>query len=87
MVYFNMITIILIISLINATIQIALFIIYLYYWYKMRSSQGVTDYQINKTLFHIAIAMGATISIAKFLFFIEWKIIIARGKEDKNLTR
>ena len=86
MVYFNMITIILIISLINATIQIALFIIYLYCWYKMRSSQGVTDYQINKKLFHIAIGMGATISIAKFLFFIEWMIIIARGLAKKIRT-
>ena len=84
--FFTMITIMLVFSLINAPIQIALFIIYLWYWYKMRNSWDITDYQINKKLFRIAIAMGATISVAKLFFVIDWIIILARDKEDKNFT-
>ena len=85
-IYFTMITITYTISSINAPIQIALFIIYLYYWYKMKSSQDITDYQINKKLFRIAIAMGATINVAKLLFFIDWMINTTWDKEYKNLA-
>ena len=48
-------------AFIRAPIQTALFMIYLYYWYKMRISREITGYQINKKIFRIAIAMGATI--------------------------
>ena len=85
-IYFTMVTITYTISSINAPIQIVLFIIYLYYWYKMKSSQDITDYQINKKLFRIAIAMGATINVAKLLFFIDWMINTTWDKEYKNLA-
>ena len=70
--YYAMVTLMYIISTINSLIQITLFIIFLYYWYKMRNSRGTADYQINKKIFRIAVAMGATISIANFIFFISW---------------
>ena len=85
-IYFTMVTIMYTISSINAPIQIALFIIYVYYWYKMKSSQDITDYQINNKLFRIAIAMGATINVAKLLFFIDWMINTTWDKEYKNLA-
>ena len=81
-----MVTIMYVFSLMSAPIQIVLFIIYLYYWYTMRNSRDITDYQINKKLFHIAIAMGATISFTKLFFFVNWMIFIVRGKEDDNLN-
>ena len=85
-IFFIMVTIMYVFSLMNAPIQIALFIIYLYYWYKMRNSREITDYQINKKLFRISIAMGATISVVKLFFFVNWMIFIVRGKEDNNLN-
>ena len=84
-IYFTMATMMHIFNLINAPIQIATLIVYLYYWYKMRNSRDITDYQINKKIFCIAIAMGATIGIANFFYFINWMIIIVRD-DDKNLT-
>ena len=85
-IYFIMVTLMHIASTLNALIQIAMFIVYLYHWYKMRNSKDITDYQINKKIFRIAIAMGATISIANFFYFIDWMIIIARDDDDKNST-
>ena len=81
--YHAMLTLMYTISTINSLIQIALFIVFLYYWYKMRNSRGTADYQINKRIFRIAVAMGATISIANFFFFINW--INARGNGN-NLS-
>ena len=60
-VYFTMVTLMFIVS---TLIQIAMFIVYLYYWYKLSNSRDITDYQINKKIFRIAIAMGGTISVA-----------------------
>ena len=84
-IYFTMVTMMHIISKLIAPIQIAMFIVYLYYWYKIRSTKDIMDYQINKKIFRIAIAMGATIGIANFQF-IDWIMIIARDDDDKNLT-
>ena len=39
---------------INAPIQIAMFIIYLYYWYKMRNVRDIISYQINRKIFCVA---------------------------------
>ena len=85
-VYFIMVTLMSVFSYINAPIQIAMFIVYLYYWRKMRNSRDTTDYQINKKIIRTAAAMGATISIANFFYFIDWMIIIAREEDGMNLT-
>ena len=77
--YHNMLTLMYTISSVNSLIQIALFIMFLYYWYKMRNSRGTADYQINKKIFRIAVAMGATISIANFFFVIDWINARANG--------
>ena len=69
-------------SSINAPIQITMFIAYLCYWYKMRNLKDLTDYQINKKIFLIAVAMGATISVANFLFLVNW---INARINDSNL--
>ena len=71
-IFFNIVTLMHVFSFINAPIQIAVFIIYLYYWYKIRNSGDITDYQINKRIFRIAVAMGATICIANFFFILDW---------------
>ena len=68
-------------SSINVLIQIAMFIAFLYYWYKMRNSMDLMDYQINKKIFLIAVAMGATISVANFFFLVDW--INARVNDSK----
>ena len=70
-------------TFINAPIQIAMFIVYLYYWYKVRNSRDITNYQINKRIFRVAVAMGATISIANFFFVVNWINIRTNGT---NLT-
>ena len=76
-IFFVMITLMHVFSFINAPIQIALFTIYLYYWYMMRISQEITGYQINKKIFRIAIAMGATICFTNFFAILDW--ILASG--------
>ena len=57
-------------SAFNVLIQIAMFIAFLYYYHKMRYSKYLTDYQINKKILLIAVVMGATISVANFLFLV-----------------
>ena len=69
-------------SSLNVSIQIAMFMAYLCYWYKMRNSRGLMNYQINKKIFLIAVAMGATISVANFLFLVNW---INARINDSNL--
>ena len=69
-IFFTMITLMYIFTFINAPIQIGMFIMYLYYWYKLRNSRDITDYQINKKIFQVAVAMGATISISNFFFLV-----------------
>ena len=68
---------------ISAPIQIAMFIAYLCYWYKMRNSKDLTDYQINKKIFLIAVAMGATICVANLVFLVNW---INARVTDSNLS-
>ena len=80
-IFFTMVILTHTFSSINAPIQIAMFIAYLYYWYKMRNSKDLTDYQINKKIFLIAVAMGATISVANFFFLVDW--INARVNDSK----
>ena len=84
--YYTMVTLMYTISSINSLIQIALFIMFLYYWYKMRNSRGTADYQINKKMLRIAIAMGATISIANLFFFINWINARANGNSLSDLA-
>ena len=56
----------------NGLTQIAVFIVFLYYWYKMWKSRDIADYQINKEIFLISVGMGATISTANFFYFASW---------------
>ena len=56
----------------NGLIQIAVFILYLYYWYKMWKCQDITDHQINKKILLISVGMGATISTANLFHFVHW---------------
>ena len=87
LVYFTMVTLIYGFTFINAPIQIAMFIIYLYYyWYKMRNVQDITSYQINKKIFRVAVAMGATISIANFIFLVNWINARTNGTNLSNLV-
>ena len=86
-IFFTMVTIMQIASFINHLFQIALFIVYLYYWYKIRNGQDVTDQQINQQIFHIAVAMGATISIANFIFILDWIIARANGAESSPIAQ
>ena len=74
-IYQNMIIVKQTIFLINKVAQIALFIIYLYYWRKLRSFALQTD----KKLFDIAIGMGATISISEFAYILSRIIVLATG--------
>ena len=83
LIFFAMVTLMPVFAFINAPIQIALFITYLYYWYKMRISWDITGYQINKKIFHIAIAVGATICFANFFAILDW--ILASG-DGTNLS-
>ena len=86
-IYYTMITLMYSISSINSLIQIALFIIYLYYWYKIRKSQAtVAGYQINQKMLRIAVAMGATISIANLFFFINFIVLRATGDSISDLV-
>ena len=71
-IYHTLQTIMYAISTSNGLIQIAAFILYLYYWYKMWKSQHITDYRINKKIFLISVGMGATISTANFIYFVNW---------------
>lgn len=55
-------------SVINKALQIVMFTIYLYYWYKMRKfDQNVMTLhrKTNRNLFKIAVAMGATIGVSQ----------------------
>ena len=60
---------------INRLIQIALFIVYLYCWYKLRIPQDITGHKINPKLFRIAIAMGVTATFAKLFFIFNWLLV------------
>ena len=79
-IYANMINLMYTVSYINKMIQVALFIIFLYYWYKLRNSLDLT---MNQKLVHIAVGMGATISISEFIFSSNWIIALAT---DTNLS-
>lgn len=83
----TMVTIMHTVSSINSLLQISLFIGYLYYWYKLRNSQDVTDPQINQQIFHIAIAMGATISVANFVFVLDLVIAKINGTNLTSLAQ
>ena len=83
-IFFTMLTLMYGFTLINAPIQIAMFIVYLYYWYKIRNSREITDYQINKQIFQVAVAMGATISIGNFFLLMNW---INTRINGNNLSR
>ena len=86
-IYYTMVTLMYTISSINSLIQIALFTIYLYYWYKIRKLQATAvGYQINKKMLHIPVAMGATISIANFFFFINFIILRTTGNSISDLV-
>ena len=78
-VYQNMIIVMLTIFLINKVAQIALFIVYLYYWRKIKSLGLVTNQQTDKKLFRIAIGMGATISISEFIYILNGIVALATG--------
>ena len=78
-----LVTIMFNISSINRLIQIVLFIIYLYYWYKLRAPQGVTGYLINPKLFCIAITMGVTITFAKLILMLNWVILQTTNSAGK----
>ena len=71
-IYHTLLTIMYAVSTSNGLIQIAMFILYLYYLYKMWKSQHITDYQINKKIFLISVGMGTTISTANFIYFVNW---------------
>ena len=81
-IYFTMLKLMYSFTFINAPIQTAMFIIYLYYWYKMR--RDITSYQINQKIFQVAVAMGATISIANFFYLVNW---INASTNTNNLSR
>ena len=81
-IYLNMIILMHTISFINKVIQVALFIIYLYYYYKLRNS---LDSIMNQSLIHIAVGMGATISISEFIYISNWIIALATGSNLSNL--
>ena len=85
-IYFTMVTLMYGFTFINTPIQIAMFIVYLYYWYKMRNSRDITNYQINKKIFRVAVAMGATISIANFFFVVNWINARTNGTNLSNLV-
>ena len=85
-IYNASVTIMFAIAIGNGLVQIAVFILYLYYWYKMWNSQHITNYQINRKLFNIAVGMGATISIANFIFFVNWISSFANGTDLSNLV-
>ena len=78
-IYHTLQTIMYAISTSNGLIQIAAFMLYLYYWYKMWKSQHITDYRINKKIFLISVGMGATISTANFIYFVNWINAWANG--------
>ena len=86
-VYVTMVTLKYSFTLINAPIQIAMFMTYLYYWYKMRNSRDLTDYQINQQIFRVAVAMGATISIANFFFIADWINVRKNGSDFSPLVQ
>lgn len=72
LIHYTMVTLMYAFYSINAPIQIAMFLVYLYYWYKLRNSQNLTNYQINQKIFRIAVAMRATIGIANVFLILDW---------------
>ena len=70
------------ITFINKVIQVVLFIVYLYYWYKLRNS---LDIAMNQNLVNIAVGMGATISISEFIYILNWIVALATGTSLSNL--
>ena len=78
-IYHTLLTIMYAVSTSNGLIQIAVFVLYLYYVYKMLKSQHITDYRINKKIFFISVGMGATISTANFIYFVNWINAWANG--------
>ena len=77
-IYHTLLTIMYAVSNGNVLIQIAVYIVYLYYWCKIWKSQHIVDYQINKKVFLISVTM-ATISTGNFFFFVNWIIATANG--------
>ena len=75
-IYRTMLAIMQAVVLFNKVVQMALFVIYLHYWRKLRS---VTNQQTDKKLFRIAVGMGATISISEFVYILNWIISLATG--------
>lgn len=72
LIHYTMVTLMHVFYSINVPIQIAMFLVYLYYLYKLRNSRDLTNYQINQKIFHIAVAMGATIGIANVFLILDW---------------
>ena len=72
LIHYTMVTLMHVFYYINAPIQIAMFLVYLYYWYKLRNSRDLTNYQIHQKIFRIAVAMGATIGIANVFLILDW---------------
>ena len=59
------------ISSINKALQIIMFIIYLYYYFKVRNIIGnetIIESKTSQKLFKVAVAMGATIGISQLFF-------------------
>ena len=81
-IYRNMITFMHSNSFINKVIQVVLFIVYLYYWFKLRNS---LDIAMNQNLVNIAVGMGATISVSKFIYILNWIVALATGTSLSNL--
>ena len=59
-IYLTMLALMQTVVLFNKVAQIALFIVYLHYWCKLRSSARVTNQTTDQKLFRIAVGMGAT---------------------------
>ena len=78
-IYHNMVTVMQTVVVTNKVAQIALFIIYLHYWRKLRNSVHVIHHQTDQNLFRIAVGMGATISISEFAYTLSWIISLATG--------
>ena len=72
---------------INRLIQIALFIVYLYCWYKLRIPQDVNGHKINPKLFRITVAMGVTAMFAKLFFIFNWLLVQVTDFELSALAR
>ena len=64
---------------INKMIQIALFIVYLYYYYKLSSGTSTNEVseaakKQSRQLFKIAVSFGGTVGISEFIWLLEFFI-------------